>query len=299
MTTPKQPYKKILVLEPAGTFGHAAGMEYAKRHGLNVQFVFAKTNLAMCQALAKGKADLAIVPLENNIAGLVPDWLLWCAVELQHGSPRTEIIDELVSAISQTLMVKKGVSRADIRTVVSHERALKQCTKLQSALPQIKVIETSSTAEAARLVSLSPIEDGLAAIAGIGAAMLYDLEVLGEGVEDNPGNITRFAVIKSSSDETSNALRRTYLKRGLNRVIVVFDLPHEVGALHKVTGTLLEYGANMTSLGILPRGQAKRYSYSFYLEYEIDRDRAQVSIQALRGATSHLVLLGYFPTARD
>ena len=303
MKTPKTTSKRILVLEPAGTFGHAAGLKYAKRHGLDAEFIFAKTNLEMCRNIGLGLADLAIVPLENNIAGLVPDWLTWCKMELQHGIPRTEIIDESVSAISQTLMTKTGVSKANIRAIMSHERAFKQCTKLIASLPQVKVIETSSTAEAARLVSESDSKDGLAAIAGSGAAMLYGLQHLEEGVEDNPGNITRFVIIRRSKNETLSAPKGTHskpsLKSALNRAIVVFDLPHEVGALHRVTGKLLEFKANMTALGILPQGLAKRYSYSFYLEYEIDRSHALSSIQALRSATSHLVVLGNFSVRSD
>lgn len=277
---------KILVLGPRATFGHGAGKTIASMYNLDAIYEFCSTNLAVCKELSDGKGDIAIVPLENNAAGIVPDWLSWCAQESKSGTPRAQIVGEIIVDIDQCLMVKPGVTIDMIQKVISHERAIKQCTVLLSKL-NVTVEETNSTAEAARIVSESATN--VAAIANEAAATEFGLHVLQKHAEDHPGNITRFGILRRNTGGVLD-IQET----GTKRIIVKFDLPNKVGALHAVTSMLLAHRANMTSLRDLPQGYAFRYSYSFYMDLEVKSKDAEVCIEALRDVTKDLVLFGNF-----
>jgi prephenate dehydratase len=281
--------KTILVLEPRATFGHGVGKRHAKQNGVDATYTFCRTNLELCRQLSEGIGHIAVVPMENNIAGIVPDWLLWCKEEMRRGESRLEIISEVIEPIEQKLMAKPGTSLDDIEVVVSHERAIRQCSKLLASMNvHARVVETTSTAAAAAMVAENTSGEVMAAIAAEAAADEYGLEIIVDKADDAPGNITRFGILQRKPAEAR------VLPAGIVRTIIVFDLPNAVGALNQVTGALFEHIANMTSILTLPQGLANRYSYSFYLEYEIDSSRADICLQALREITSNLVQLGNF-----
>ncbi|MES3005942.1 MAG: prephenate dehydratase domain-containing protein [Patescibacteria group bacterium] len=289
----QKPAIKIAVLKPRATFGHGVAKKLITDHGINAEIVFYGNNLEVCRKLAEGETDMAVVPLENNIAGLVPDWITWCNEEARTPlGPRAEIIHEIVSDVGQCLLVRPGVSKECIKKILSHERALKQCSTIIARLG-VPTMETNSTAAAAELVSTSAEIEGYAALAAETAAEEYGLEILQRDAEDQVGNVTRFGILQLK-EKASKSIPFLTKDTSIKRVIVRFGLPNTVGALHAVTAILLKHHANMTSLRDLPQGLAKRYSYSFYMEYDIKASETAASILALKQITENLTVFGNF-----
>ena len=111
-------------------------------------------------ALVSGKADLAMIPIENSIAGRVAD--------IHHLLPESNlhIIGEYFMPIRFQLMVLPGTKKEDIKTVHSHVHAIGQCRNIVRENGW-RAIVAGDTAGAARQVS----EAG--AVAKIGCRSLW------------------------------------------------------------------------------------------------------------------------------
>ncbi len=143
-------------------------------------------------AVETGSADLAMIPIENTIAGRVAD--------IHHLLPesRLHIVGEYFMPIHFQLMVNRGVRLEEVRTVHSHIHALGQCRKIVR-VHGWKPVVAGDTAGAARLVAESG-ERSMAAFAPRLAADLYGLDILVENVEDTETNVTRFVVLSARGE---------------------------------------------------------------------------------------------------
>ena len=169
-------------LGPEGTFTHEALLVYPGAQG------FAPTPLPTVhdavRAVAEGKVDRALVPIENALEGAVGATLDALAQQ------EVSIVGEVVSAISHCLIAHPLDTLENTERVVSHPQALAQCARfLREELPDAEVVNASSTAEAVREAAITP---GTAAIGTHAAAELYGCTILRESIEDEPGNATRF-----------------------------------------------------------------------------------------------------------
>jgi prephenate dehydratase len=169
-------------LGPEGTFTHEALIAYPGAEG------YAPTPLPTVhdavRAVAEGKVDRALVPIENALEGAVGATLDALAMQ------EVAIVGEVVSAISHCLIAHPLDTIETTGRVVSHPQALAQCARfLREELPDAEVENASSTAEAVRTAAITP---GTAAIGTQAAADLYGCTVLRESIEDEPGNATRF-----------------------------------------------------------------------------------------------------------
>lgn len=186
-------------------------------------------------ALESGEADLAMIPIENTLAGRVAD--------IHHLLPesRLHIIGEYFMPIRFQLMVLPGVAREEIRTVHSHIHALGQCRKIIRSNGW-KAVVAGDTAGAAKLVAERG-DRSMAALAPRLAAGLYGLEIMQENVEDSESNVTRFVVL--SRDEN-------WTKRKDDKDLIVttfvFNVRNIPAALYKALGGFATNGINMTKL---------------------------------------------------
>jgi prephenate dehydratase len=176
---------RVAYLGPAGTFSEDALI--AATAGQQVEDVPKPTIFGAIQAVAVGDADLALVPFENSIEGSVRVTLDALAFDVEG----VAIVGEHDHPVRHALISKAGVRMEEIEVVLSHPQANAQCARfIRDRLPNAQVRAVSSTAEAVRSVSLATAP--WAALGAPSAARLYDCEVLAEGVEDAPDNVTRF-----------------------------------------------------------------------------------------------------------
>jgi prephenate dehydratase len=188
-------------------------------------------------AVRTGKADLAMIPVENSVAGRVAD--------IHHLMPHSglHIVSEWFLPLSHQLMALPGASLKTIETVESHVMALGQCRKVIRAL-KLKSIVAADTAGSARTVSESG-DKTRAAIASELAAKIYGLKIVKRNVEDEAHNTTRFIVLaRKPKWPKPNG------KRGKNRIVTtfVFQVRNIPAALYKALGGFATNGINMTKL---------------------------------------------------
>jgi prephenate dehydratase len=205
-------------------------------------------------AVETGAADLAMIPIENTIAGRVAD--------IHHILPESDlhIVGEYFMPIHFQLMVLPEATLADIRSVHSHIHALGQCRKIVRE-NRWKPVVAGDTAGAAKLVA-ERSDRSMAAFAPRLAADLYGLKIIAENVEDTETNVTRFVVLSREEKwapraDPSDLMVTTFIFR-------VRNLP---AALYKAMGGFATNGVNMTKLESYQLG-GKFFASQFYADVQ-------------------------------
>ncbi|HWE43505.1 MAG TPA: prephenate dehydratase domain-containing protein [Gemmatimonadaceae bacterium] len=139
-------------------------------------------------AVESGRADGGLLPVANSIAGPVVE-----SVRAIEGSTLS-IVGETTLPIHLHLLAIEGATLESVRTVESHPVALRQCKEFLGAHPRIEAVRSHDTAGAAREVAASG-DRRRAAVASARAGALYGLVTLASAIEDQAGNVTRFAVV--------------------------------------------------------------------------------------------------------
>jgi prephenate dehydratase len=275
---------RVGFLGPEGTFSHDA-LVRAGHEGTAPQPTLHDAVLAVQDRAV----DLALVPFENAIEGAVNpvlDALVFEAADVR-------IVGELVHPVRHCLIAANPLSPPEIRRIVSHPQASAQCARfLREELPGVPVVPAASTAEAVRQVSGS-VEPEVA-LGPRSAAELYGCEVLREGVEDDPENVTRFVWLARDGDPWRPPAG------GEPKTALVFQGKGSEAPGWLVT-CLAEFagrGVNLTRIESRPqrRGLGK---YLFLLELDgADSNPAVASaIAGLRTHADVVRVLGSFPAA--
>ncbi|MDF1598838.1 prephenate dehydratase [Mesorhizobium sp. YIM 152430] len=236
-------------------------------------------------AVESGAADLAMIPIENTIAGRVAD--------IHHLLPESSlhIVGEYFLPIHFQLMVLPGVKIDEIASVHSHIHALGQCRNVIRK-HKWKPVIAGDTAGAARQVA----DEGdrtAAALAPVLAAELYGLDIVAENVEDTDNNVTRFVVL---AKEESWAPRRS--ADDLMMTTFIFRVHNIPAALYKAMGGFATNGVNMTKLESYQLG-GTFFASQFYADIEGHPDDANVA-QALKELdffSREVRVLGVYPAA--
>jgi prephenate dehydratase len=184
-------------------------------------------------AVEAGEADLAMIPIDNSIAGRVAD--------IHHFLPASglHIVAEHFLRIRFHLMAVPGATLDDIRTVHSHVHALGQCRRIIRE-HGLKAVISGDTAGAAREVA-EAADRSQAAISPPLAASIYGLEILAEDVEDEDHNTTRFVVLSRELVEAAPG-------NGPVVTSFIFNVRNLPAALYKALGGFATNGVNMTKL---------------------------------------------------
>jgi len=189
-----------------GAYGESA-IEQVWRHPVEV--IPYPTFVATVRAVEHGDVDACVIPVENSSVGKVDAG--WQAL---HAHPRLRNVAEVSVPVGCCLMAPRGATLEGLRSAASHPVALAQCNRFFEQHSWIKSTKSYDTAGAAREVA----ERGdltQAAIASRAAAERYGLAVLGEGIQDERDNYTRFVVAVSNE---SRLWRRTHAIRGATSV---------------------------------------------------------------------------------
>ena len=221
--------KKVVFQGEPGANSHIACQEvYPKAEAMP-----APTFEDCFAAVDKGAADLAMIPIDNSLAGRVAD--------IHHLLPDSglHVVGEYFLPIHFQLMAPKGATLKSIKSVSSHIHALGQCRKIVRKNGW-KAIVAGDTAGAAREIAESG-DLSRAALAPKLAAEIYGLEILAENVADDEDNTTRFVILSRKDDRA---------RRGDGLVITtfVFRVRNVPAALYKAMGGFATNGVNMTKL---------------------------------------------------
>jgi len=228
-----------------------------------------------------GQADLAMIPVENTLAGRVGD--------IHHLLPATSLhmIGEHFMRIRFQLLGIRGAQLTRIRAAQSHIMALGQCRQYLRS-HQIQPVIAADTAGAARLVSEKG-DPGLAAIAPARAAEEYDLDILAADIEDAQHNTTRFVIM---------APKPLILdpEAGDSVTAFLFQVRNIPSALYKTLGGFATNGVNMTKLESY-QIEGSLNASQFYAEIEGHPDQrpVQLALEELGFFSSSLKIMGVFP----
>ncbi len=258
-----------------GSFAHQATVKY---FGSQVSSLHVPTFEESMNALSGGRADFAVIPIENVSTGVVADvydLLVKCD---------NYIVDEMDLPVEQSLLVVPGTKLQEIDTVFSHPQGLSQCSKFLNEHKEIKAIERSNTALAAKMVA----EEGNrshAAIASKIAGELYGLETLISPLNHNLANMTRFAIISN----------RKISKKDAQHISICFETEHDPGSLYRLMSHIIYNNLNMTKLESR-QVHGQKLEYRFFINYDGNFSQSSVK-NALTGISEEAVsfkILGSF-----
>lgn len=236
---------------------------------------------AVFEAVVSGVSESALIPIENSLAGSIHqnyDLLL------RHD---LHIVGEYLLRVQHCLIALPGVSKPDIKKVISHPQALGQCAGYLRALG-VKTEQVYDTAGSVKMLKESGARD-IAAIASRRAAELHEMQILEEGIEDNTENYTRFlaiakeAVIPDSEAKTS----------------IVFTLKNQPGSLFKALSVFALRDIDLTKIESRPL-QGKPWEYLFYIDFlgATHEDKARKALDHLGEYALMLRVLGSYPRHR-
>ena len=237
-------------------------------------------------AVTSGECDLAMIPIDNTLAGRVAD--------IHHLLPDSglSIVGEHFLPIRFQLMARPGTRIEDVRRVHTHIHALGQCRGIIRRHGWQGHV-AGDTAGAARWVAAEG-EAGDAALAPALAAELYGLDILPRDVEDAAHNTTRFVVLAREPEEPDPSLHGAEVV-----TTFVYRVRNIPAALYKAMGGFATNGVNMTKLESYQLGGTFTAT-QFYSDIEgrpgepaVDR-----ALEELRFFTTDLRMLGTYPAAR-
>jgi prephenate dehydratase len=276
---------------PAGTFTHAALL--ASGHAGGAEAVPFASERETVLAAAGGLVDAGLVPIENALEGGVNATLDTLVLD----APDARIVGEELLPISHALIARNAIELDAIEAVVSHPQPLGQCRRyLAEHLPGRRTIAATSTAEAVRLVAES--DAPWAAIGTAVAAGLYGATVLAQGVEDEPGNETRFLWISRAAVAPFAVAGGTGPNGARTSVVFHGDGDGTSGWLVGCLSELSSREINLTRIESRPRRQRLGH-YLFLVDLEgHEEDRAVAeAIEGLRGHCELVRVLGSYPAA--
>lgn len=275
----------IAHLGPSGTYAEQAALYY-----VNWLTEVTKAEALLCpypsifqtlSSVAKGQADLAVVPVENSIQGGVTVTLdtLWQLDNLQIQLALVMPITHALISCSQDL--------DNIETVYSHPQALAQCQKwLEKFLPKVQLIPTNSTTEALQKLENAKVA---AAISSRRAAQLYNLPVVANGINDFPENCTRFWVVS----QPGNSPNHEILANTAFYTSLAFSLPANLpGVLVKPLQVFANQNINLSKIESRPTKRSLG-EYLFFIDLEADVSSIKMQ-SALAELSNHTEILKIF-----
>ena len=273
--------KKIAFQGEPGAFSHAAATNVFPGEEAVGCVTFEET----IAAVQSGRADFAVVPVENSLYGRITD--------IHHLLPESGlfIIGETYLRVEMNLLGVPGATLADIKAVQSLSVALGQCRKFISE-NGFRTINAVDTAGSAREVA-QKADKSVAAIASRFAAEIYGLDVLASNIEDADHNTTRFLVLSPTPQEAPAG-------KGKVKTTFVFRVRNVPAALYKAMGGFATNGVNMTKLESYMVGGAFTAT-QFYAD--IEGHPSDIGVQhafdELKFFTDYFKVLGVYPASEN
>ncbi|MBS7302709.1 MAG: prephenate dehydratase [Lachnospiraceae bacterium] len=229
-------------------------------------------------AIEEGRADFAVLPIENSTAGIVSE-IYDLLVEYEN-----YIVGEQVIPIEHCLLGIKGASVNDLELVYSHPQSLMQSSRFLQEHPDWKQISMQNNAFAAKKVA----EDkkiNQAAIASAFAGKLYGLEVLQEAIQNDKNNSTRFIIVTNQK----------IFRKDAGKVSICFEVAHESGSLYHALSHFIYNHLNVSKIESRPI-ENRNWEYRFFLDFEGNLSDTAVknALRGLREETINMKILGNY-----
>lgn len=281
---------RVAIQGECGSFSHEAALQMLSERGLQAEIEFCSVSAEVFERLGDGRADAAVIPIENSLAGSVLEHY-----DLLLGN-EVGIRAELLLRIRHHLIVAEGVGLEQVRTVYSHPIALAQCREFFKQHPAMQAMPFYDTAgAAAHAVSAG---GSVAGIASRHAAAQYGGTVLLAGIEDNPENYTRFLLLTRQQAGPGPALQ-TAADAAANKVSLAFAVPNRAGSLVAVLEIFARHGLNLTRLESRPV-PGSPWQYVFYTDYQLPLgDAADSALRELTARCLFVKELGRYRAAEQ
>lgn len=271
-------------LGPAGTFTEAALAQVPEAAGQTWKPV---ANVAQALAdVSDGSSDGAMIAIENTVEGGVSS-----AQDALANTRGLRIVGEYLVPVQFVLVAPRGSELGGVTDIAAHPVAYAQCLAwLGANVPgHTQVIAASNVASAIGVLDGSlPAQ---AAIAAPGVVDHYDVDVLAEGIGDNPDAVTRFVLVT----QTVTPPERT----GADKTSLVVELPKEVpGALVEMLEQFATRGINLSLIQSRPIGdRLGRYRFVIDADGHLSDERMADALMGLKRFSPNVIFLGSYPRA--
>jgi len=269
--------KKITFQGEYGAYSHlACTTAYS-----NLEPIPCRTFESALDDVRAGKSDLAMIPVENSVAGRVAD------IHYLLGDYDLKIYAEHFQKVEHQLLVKSGVNLNEITHVRSHTMAIGQCQAVIKELG-LQTIVMADTAGSAKYISEQEgSKDG--AIASKLAAKTYGLEIARENVQDMQHNTTRFLIMSKNLQQKKEE-NISYLTS------CVFEVRSVPSALYKALGGFATHGVNLTKLeSFIVEGDFNKAQFYIDIDGHIEDKSVKGALEELDFYTDKLIVLGVYP----
>ncbi|WP_201318188.1 prephenate dehydratase [Paenibacillus sp. EPM92] len=283
--------KRIALLGP-GTF-----TEESAHYVLGTdefEYVNCKLIADVFQSTVNGTTDYSVIPIENTFEGSVT-----LHVDMLVHEVDLPIQAEWVYPISINLLrlpsgegqgTELEAACGEIRKVYSHSVTLAQCQRfLRKFLPHVELEQVGSNGEAARLVRELG-DSSVAALAPIGAGVLYGLSTVAAGVQDHQNNYTRFVLIGQEKPQLKASPQQ--------KTTILITMPEDYpGGLHQVLSAFAWRRINLSKIESRPT-KKRLGNYYFYIDIEASMDSVLLpaALQEIEAIGCQVRILGCYPT---
>lgn len=286
-----------------GAYSHVAARLFLARKGkelglptdpeqakeLSVVFSSSRTFQEVYEKVSSGACQFGVIPLANSSVGsITPAWELI----LQY---QVSFIADVYVPIHHQLIGLPGVDPKDIKVVLSHPVALKQCVKFLNSMPWAEASGFWDTSGAAFHVK-EKNDPSIVAIAGESSAKITGLTILAKNIEDFSHNETRFGII-APVNVAMEAVMKNFPTRPKLSCCVELD-PEAVEFPNFVAATLGRHNAKVTN--IIPLVIPERsWQYRYVFEMDLTSNQQTQNIwTAIRDTATKARILGLYGSIR-
>ena len=275
--------KRVAIQGHYGSFhDQAAQTFYLNSLGYVPEIIECPNFNSLFPAMEEGRADAAVMAIENTISGgLLPNFEL-LRLHKQH------IKGEIYLPIHQNLMALPGQKLEDIREIRTHYMAINQTREFfEKNCPWMQLVESEDTASSAIDIAKNQLR-GIGAVASTVAAQQNGLEILAADIETYKENFTRFLVLDDELELDADRI---------DKASICFTLPHKPGSLAHILAIMSFYDMNLTRIQSLPI-PGKKWQYFFYIDIRFENyERYQQALSAVRPLIEDLKILGEYKSA--
>lgn len=261
----------------AGSNHHMVAIQL---YGPQVNCVYCDSFAEMADGLNRGLFEEAVMAIENSIAGaILPNYALIYTNAFK-------ITSEYYLSISHNLMALKGQSLHTVTRVESHPMALLQCASFFEQHKSMTLVEADDTASVAKRIYEGQLK-GVAAIAPLEAASLYQLEILANDIQTLSSNATRFVCItKGTKDDR--------ILDSVDKASLRFVTGHKRGSLATLLNVMSDCNLNLTKIQSLPIIETP-WKYAFFVDVTFEQlGHFQKAMAALEIMSDSFTLLGVY-----